>query len=80
MAREDEIRMIAYTIWQQEGCCDGRDKEHWLMAEVVWLENQKKGKAAAPAKAPVKASPKSTKQTAPAAKPPLSKTRTQPKK
>jgi len=40
MGREDEIRSIAYTIWQEEGCCDGRDIEHWYRAEVIWEERQ----------------------------------------
>jgi len=44
MGREDEIRLLAYSIWEQEGCCDGRDVEHWLRAEVVWEEKQKQGK------------------------------------
>ncbi len=36
--REDEIRSIAYQIWQEEGCPDGRDVDHWLMAETIWKE------------------------------------------
>jgi hypothetical protein len=42
MAKEDEIRVIAFNIWVQEGCCDGRDIENWLRAEVIWQGNQKK--------------------------------------
>jgi hypothetical protein len=42
MGREDEIRMIAHDIWEQEGCLDGHDREHWLKAEAIWEENQKK--------------------------------------
>jgi hypothetical protein len=41
MAREDEIRQIAYCLWEQEGCCNGRDLEYWLRAEIVWIEKQK---------------------------------------
>ena len=41
MAREDEIRVIAYTIWEQEGCRDGYDCDHWLKAEVIWEEKEK---------------------------------------
>ena len=41
MGREEEIRIIAYRIWEEESYCDGRDVEHWLKAEVVWEENQK---------------------------------------
>jgi hypothetical protein len=36
MNREDEIRLIAYSIWEQEGCPNGRDYEHWLRAEALW--------------------------------------------
>ena len=41
MGKEDEIRLIAYNIWQQDGCCDGHDCEHWLRAEAVWEEKRK---------------------------------------
>ena len=40
MGREDEIRIIAYRIWEEEGCCDGHDCEHWLKAEMVWEGKQ----------------------------------------
>lgn len=38
MDREDGIRIIAYQIWEEEGCCHGRHVEHWLKAETIWLE------------------------------------------
>jgi hypothetical protein len=41
MGRGDEIRLIAYSIWEEEGCPDGRDSEHWLRAEAIWEENRK---------------------------------------
>jgi len=41
MGREDEIRIIAYSIWEEEGCFAGHDCEHWLRAEVIWEEKQK---------------------------------------
>ena len=41
MAREDEIRLIAYNIWEQESCPHGKDCEHWFRAEVIWEEQQK---------------------------------------
>ena len=47
MGREDEIRLIAYAIWEEEYCPDGRDCEHWLTAEAVWEEREKAGKAGA---------------------------------
>jgi hypothetical protein len=41
MAKEDEIRLIAYNIWEQEGCINGKDCEHWFRAEAIWEEQQK---------------------------------------
>jgi hypothetical protein len=31
--REDQLRVRAYHIWQAEGCPQGRDRNHWEMAE-----------------------------------------------
>ena len=42
MAREEEIRVMAYRMWEHEGCPDGRDCEHWLKAETVWEETHRK--------------------------------------
>jgi hypothetical protein len=47
MAKEDEIRLIAFNIWEQEGCIHGKDCDHWFRAEAIWEEQQKP-------KAPVK--------------------------
>ncbi len=41
MAREDEIRLIAYNIWQEEGCVDGRDCEQWMRAEIIWARRER---------------------------------------
>ena len=41
MGREDEIRMIAYALWVQDGYSHGRAIEHWLRAETIWEHNQK---------------------------------------
>ncbi len=41
VVREDEVRLIAYHIWQKEGGYDGRDSEYWLRAEMIWKEEQK---------------------------------------
>ena len=35
--RDEEIRQVAYKLWQEEGCPDGYDLQHWLKAEIVWL-------------------------------------------
>jgi hypothetical protein len=41
MGREDEIRLIAYSIWEEESCPNGRDCEHWFRAELIWEQKQK---------------------------------------
>jgi hypothetical protein len=42
MNREEGIRIIAYHIWEKEGCgCHGNDVEHWLKAETIWQEQNK---------------------------------------
>lgn len=66
MAREDEVRLIAYHIWEEQGCPNGRDCEHWYVAETIWEERQKPAaskKKAEPAKAPA-ASQKSPRPSA----------------
>jgi hypothetical protein len=48
MAREEEVRLIAYRLWEEEGCPNGRDCDHWLKAEAIWEEAsrpQPRGKA-----------------------------------
>lgn len=38
--REQRIREYAYRIWLDEGCPEGRDKDHWDMAgELVEQED-----------------------------------------
>jgi hypothetical protein len=36
--REEEIRELAYKIWQEEGCPHGSDVQHWLRAKMIWEE------------------------------------------
>ena len=39
LAREERVRAIAYSLWEEDGCPDGRDQEHWLRAcELVEAE------------------------------------------
>lgn len=52
MEREEEIKMIAYSIWEEEGYSHGSDVEHWLRAEIIWTE--KRGDKAAPKQAKLK--------------------------
>jgi len=41
MGREEEIRIIAHRIWEQEGCGTGHDFEQWLKAEAILGKRQK---------------------------------------
>lgn len=36
MEREDEIRQMAYLLWEQEGRPEGHDFETWARAEAAW--------------------------------------------
>ena len=40
-SRHEEISLIAYGIWEQEGRPKGKEAEHWLLAEKIWEERQK---------------------------------------
>jgi hypothetical protein len=31
-----EILKIAYALWMEQGQPDGRDREHWEAAKVIW--------------------------------------------
>ena len=39
-SRDEEIRQIAYHIWRDEGCPEGRHLDHWLKAESIWRARQ----------------------------------------
>jgi hypothetical protein len=41
MGKEDEVRLIAYKLWEEEGCTIGQDCEYWYKAEIIWEQNQK---------------------------------------
>jgi hypothetical protein len=62
VSREEEIRLIAYAIWQREGCPHGKDCDHWLQAEVVWEVQHKPEVVSASAPSPTVASPKPVKK------------------
>lgn len=50
MGREDEIRMIAFALWVQDGYNRASAVRHWLQAEAIWEQNQKAlGRPAQPA-------------------------------
>lgn len=40
MAREEEIRQVAYGLWEAEGRTEGRDLAHWLEAERTWQQRE----------------------------------------
>jgi hypothetical protein len=40
MHHENEVRLIAYELWENDGRPDGRDLDHWLQAEAIWAERQ----------------------------------------
>jgi hypothetical protein len=39
--RDEEIRRLAYKFWQEAGCPDGYEVQHWLKAETIWLEGHR---------------------------------------
>lgn len=44
MGREDEIRQIAYHMWELEDRPEGKELEFWLMAENIWEINHRTGR------------------------------------
>ena len=36
--QDEEVRQLAYRIWQEAGCPNGSDLQHWLKAQEIWLE------------------------------------------
>lgn len=43
MGKENEIRAIAYSIWEAEGRKHGHAFDQWLKAEAAWRAKQKPG-------------------------------------
>ena len=39
--RDEQIRELAYRIWQEEGYPHGYEVQHWLKAETMWLEKHR---------------------------------------
>ena len=64
MSREQIVRDTAYAIWEAEGKPEGRDAEHWRLAEERVGASAGEAKATKPAKGKVSAttddSPKAT--------------------
>ncbi|MBI4328642.1 MAG: DUF2934 domain-containing protein [Chloroflexi bacterium] len=51
MTREEEIRRIAYGLWEAEGHTEDRDLEHWSKAEEIWQEREARQSLEKPPKA-----------------------------
>lgn len=72
-AEQDGIKNLAYRLWQEGGCPEGRDLDYWLMAEAQLTAEAKpkaaktngaaKPKAAAKAAAKPAARPKAAAKT-----------------
>lgn len=52
MERQEEIRLMAYQIWEDEGRPEGRDLEHWLKAQATWQGRQRQDLSATPSGPP----------------------------
>ena len=39
MATDEQIKAVAYTIWEQEGCPEGKEDQHCYRAKQI-LEEQ----------------------------------------
>ena len=40
MATEQQIKELAYAIWEEEGCPEGKDVEHYFRARQILEERQ----------------------------------------
>lgn len=43
MEREEEIRQVAYQLWEEEGCPQGRALEFYFKAEAILNFQQQHG-------------------------------------
>lgn len=48
MSHEEEVRLIAYQIWENEGRPQGRELDHWVKAEAIWQSWRKQGRSGSP--------------------------------
>jgi hypothetical protein len=40
MGKEEEIRIIAFSLWVRDGFGHGDAVKHWLEAEAIWEYNR----------------------------------------
>jgi hypothetical protein len=38
--RDEEVRQLAYRFWQEAGCPNESELQHWLKAEATWLQER----------------------------------------
>jgi hypothetical protein len=62
---EELIRVKAYELWEQSGCPQGLELEHWLLAERTLLDRAPDAGEATPAKAAAPAKRKATRAKKP---------------
>jgi hypothetical protein len=43
----DALARLAYELYEQRGCADGRDLDDWLQAEVILRRGGRGGRASA---------------------------------
>ena len=48
---DEEVRQIAFRLWQEAGCPNGSDLQHRLKAKEIWLETHRSEKPTKPSKA-----------------------------
>lgn len=63
MERNEEIRKIAYELWEEEGYPEGKEAEHWHRAEKIWEERNTGKKTAKTKKTAAKKSEKTAKKS-----------------
>lgn len=57
MPTDEQVRLLAYSIWEKEGCPDGRDVEHYYLAQHMLEEKESASSSSretAPPPTPVK--------------------------
>jgi hypothetical protein len=65
MSKDNEIRAIAYRIWEEEGRPEGREIEHWRRAEAIWQEQSAQSATEAEATDPTSKPVQRRKRSAP---------------
>ena len=61
--RDQEIRQLAYRLWQEAGCPDGNETQHWLKAETIWLEEHRSQSGGKQSRSPKARKPRKTRVT-----------------